>query len=302
MTCTLTPDGWTTRAGDPCRDTHCTARTHCGQHIPPTELSCPTCINNTRNDLATIVTLAALMPDEAIHRGINSEAAYLAGPATNPEAWSWHKIAARQGRIWHASLLEDDDDWHAYTVLGRWQLMLSDEWGNDNGNPITITGAAAYLDRVLHRLANDPHQDFPQFAREIRVCRAHHEAVLHDSRQPERGAPCPVCSDETTKGPALIKHYVDHDPTGASDWWGCPACCARWEEAQYRYRIGTRYLEHAKQLTAAQIAVTYRVPEGTIRGWASLGKIKRRGRDESGRQLYDVDDVLTLRDTVSVLP
>jgi len=295
--CTLTPDGWTTHTGQPCPDTHCTARTRCGHHVAPTELTCPRCINDTRNDLHTLVTLAALMPDEAEHRGVNSEAAYLAGPAAHPEAWSWHKIAARQGRIWHASLTEDDDDWHAYTVLGRWQLMLSEEWGHDDGQTITVSRAAAYLERILHRLAHDPSQDFAQFAHEIRVCRAHHEAVLHNSRQSERGAPCPACSDHGEAAPPLVKHYVDDDPTGASDWWGCPACCARWSEADYRHRVGTRYLAHADALTADQIAHEYRIKPGTLRKWVAENRVKRRGYDGNGRQLYDVAQAVALRET-----
>jgi hypothetical protein len=296
--CDCGPDGWTTRDGTPCRQHHCTASPHCGNHLPTTELTCPTCLHNTRNDLRTIAALAALMPTEAEHRGVNSEAAYLAGPAAHPEAWSWHKITARQGHIWHASLVEDDDDWHAYTVLGRWQLMLAEDWGNDDDQPITITRAAAYLDRILHRLAHDPGQDFPLFAKEVRICRTHHETVLHNSRIPERGAPCPACTDDHGHGPPLVKHYVDHDPTGASDWWGCPACCSRWTEADYRHRVGVRYLGHAPALTASQIRAIYRIPEGTLRRWANDGKpsVHKRGRDEQGRQLYDRAEAVAMRD------
>lgn len=33
---------------------------------------------------------------------------------------------------------------------------------------------------------------------------------------------------------------------------------------------------------------------GTIRNWASAGKLTRRGKDARGRTLYDLDDVIAL--------
>src|SRR5690606_41422977 len=50
-----------------------------------------------------------------------------------------------------------------------------------------IQGAAAYLDRHLHRIANDDAQDFPLLRRELRKCRQHLEAVLHNDTRPDRG-------------------------------------------------------------------------------------------------------------------
>ena len=272
----------------------------CGKPTATTELTCPACIGKARTDISMIVTLAALMPSEAEETGINSEAAYLAGPAAHPGTWSARKVyVARTTGVPLASL-EDDDPWHPYGVLGRWQMMLEEDYGNHDRALITISGSADYLDRMLHRVANDPAQDFALLAREIRACRTHLEAVLHDSQAPEMGAPCPTCSDEHGRGPRLSKRYEDADPTGTSDRWLCPADRAHaWTEAEYRMRVGANYLAFAAALTADQMRDQWRIAPGTLRRWVSEGKVSRRGRDQHGRQLYDVNDARNQRDCLS---
>lgn len=289
----------------PCPEDHCTARERCGRHVAPTELTCGECIGKTRRDIAQIVELSALMLGEAIVRGVNSEAANLAGPAADPEGWRAHQEHRRQDLNAIAdpdafeaalkSLLADHDPLHPLTCLGWWEMAIREDYGPATDQRITVASAAGYLDRMLPRIANDPHQDFPQFAQEIATCRAHMEAVLHDSRQPERGAPCPNCPQPA---PRLSKRYDDEDRTGASDRWTCPECLSWWSEADYRLRVGARYVEHADRLTADQIEQTYRVAPGTLRRWASEGKVAKRGKDGSGRQLYDVEQVKAMREEV----
>lgn len=76
----------------PCTDDHCQARERCLEHVGPTELTCPGCIGKTRRDLAQIRELSALMLGEAVARGVNSEAAMLAGPAADPATWVARKV------------------------------------------------------------------------------------------------------------------------------------------------------------------------------------------------------------------
>ena len=286
-------------APDECPEPHCTARAHCTRHVEPTELTCPTCLSKTRADLAQIVATHAAMSEEAQHQGVESEAANLAGPEADPHGWEARRVwlARTTGR--YLGQIGDNDPDGPLTVLGGYDMRLREEYGLRTTLRTTVPRSAAFLDRILHRLANDPDQDFPLFVSEVAACRAHMEAVLHDSRQPETGAPCPACTDETGSGPALVKHYDDDDVTGASDRWECPACRQRWKEADYRLRIGARYLDHADALTASQIRTQYRVPEGTVRRWASGNKpcVKVRGKDDRGRQLYDVADVLAARES-----
>lgn len=192
----------------------------------------------------------------------------------------------------YARLIPEDDEHHPLSVLGWWEFAIREDYGPETDRRITVSSAVAYLDRMLHRIANDPAQDFPQMAHELRKCRTHLEAVLHDSHAPETGAPCPACNT----GQPLIKRYEDDDPTGASDRWTCRDCGSWWSEADYRLRVAARYLEHATALTASQIETEYRVPQGTLRRWVLEKRVKQAGRDESGRVLYRVADVRDMRD------
>ena len=274
--------------GDPVK--HCTARVGCNGHLGYGERTCPGCIEKTRTTLRVIVDLAAVaLLEEAVEAGVDSEAAYLAGPAADPEAWMWRKVTARQGGPWHASLEEDDDEHHAYSVLARWEAMMREDYRQPRDTATSIESAAKYLDGMLHRIANDETQDWALFARELNACRNHLEAVVHDSRRPEQGVPCPECSTDTDAGPRLVKHYVNHDVTGASDWWGCVLVTQHsWPDYVYRKWVADVYLEEQKALTASDIAKVYGIPTGSVRGWASLGRVDKRGKDGQGRQMYDV--------------
>lgn len=175
--------------GDPTR--HCTARRTCSVHIGRDELTCPRCIGRTRADIRWIVNLAALMPFEALSRGVNSEPANLAGPAGDPLVLSWRRVDRARAT---STMIGDGIEETAPTeVLGIWQAMLSEDYDHDQPDRITLGTAAAYLDRNLGRVANDPEQDWALLVREVRRCRGHLESALHNSRRPEQGAPCPEC-------------------------------------------------------------------------------------------------------------
>lgn len=274
----LLPDGEPCKVddyGDPTR--HCTARRHCSQHIGHGELTCARCIGNTRGNLRKVVSMSALMLPEALNAGVESTAANLAGPGADYGVFSarrniskrWlddhiHQSArdwcddedctqrhfkTAKGDRWHkrglenalADLIEDDDERHPYSVLTRWQMMLSEDWGHDLPERMTITGAAAYLERNLSRLANDPEQDWALFAAEVRKVHSHLEGVLHNSRQPERGAPCPECR-LVGKVVRMVRKYAHwcesedcerfHFDDDSADVWACPADKAHWFTAE----------------------------------------------------------------------
>jgi hypothetical protein len=245
----LTPDGEPCRHDDDGLPTeHCTARRTCSVHIGPAELTCPRCIGRTRSDIAWVRNLAALMPTEALNTGVDSEAANLAGPAADTEAWSWRKVAARQGRAWHLSLTEDDDERHPYTVLTRWTLMLAEDYGHDLP-VLNVEFAAGYLDRILAVMANDSGQDFPLMAREIRKCRAHLEAVLRNGSRPEMGVPCPDCDKPKPRLTRTYGHWCEdeacekiHHVDNSGDRWVCPREKNHWwSEHDYRLRVADDY-------------------------------------------------------------
>jgi hypothetical protein len=250
-------DAYLNDDGDPCRRDeygdptyHCTARKSCASHIGADDLTCPRCVGRARRDLRTIRDLAPLMLTVAIGAGVNSEAANLAGPAADVEAWTWRKVAALNGGSWHVSLVEDDDEEHPYTVLTRWQLMLSEDYGHELPDRLTTLGAADYLDRHLTRIAQDDGQDFPLLARELRRCRNHLESVMRDSGRKERGAPCPICKEDE-RMVRLTREYGHwcededceriHYDTDEGDAWVCPRNRSHvWTEKDYRAWVEDR--------------------------------------------------------------
>ena len=225
------------RGCTPCPGRHCGAKKSCTWHIAETEITCGRCIATTRRNLRGIVGLSALMLTAAIADGLESEAANLAGPAVDPEAWSWRKAAARQGVAWHVSLVEEDDEHHPLRVLGTWERMIREDYGQPTDTPLTVVGAADYLDRQLHRIAQDDGQDFPLLSAELRKCYQHLEAVLHNDTRPDQGAPCPQC----LKAGAVIRltrhhgHWCTDDDCerihfadDSGDVWRCPRDVAHW--------------------------------------------------------------------------
>ena len=286
----------------PCPEAHCTARKGCTGHLDHAHpLTCPRCVGKVRADIREVVRLSGQLMDEAIEKGVDSEAANLAGPAADPEAWSWRRLAAWE-RGADVTVLEDDDPHHPLAVLGRWDFMLRADYDQPTALRCTLERAADYLDGQLHRVAQDPEQDFALLASEVRACRGHLEDVLADGRRRETGAPCPACG----VAPPLVKHYAhwceredctrEHDRTGAGDHWQCPACKARWTEAEYRLWVADDYLDNADALTAADMAMVHGIRPSTLRKRAERDPLMKRGRNERGQMLYDVTRALSVED------
>lgn len=208
------------------------------------------------------------------------------------------------------ALMSDDDPHHPLTVLGTWEMMLREDYGHPSHERITIASAAGYLDRMLHRFANDPEQDWALFAREIHECRAHLEAVLHDQRTPDLGAPCPECETPAKRLRKEWGHwcYDDdceriHDATGELDRWVCPVDPDHWwSDGDYRKRVADVYLDNAETLTLPDLAARTDIPARTLRHWVQHERLKSCGtRHSDGKKLYAVQSALNLRmsDTVA---
>lgn len=270
----LTPDGET--CDTPARQ-HCTARKTCPVHLGWGELTCARCVGRTRTDIRQIVERSALMLPEALVSGVNSEAANMAGPGGDYSVFTarrnidkrWimdniHKSArgwcedtdctrrhfkTDDGDRWHkrgienamADLIPDDDPFHPYSVLTRWAQMLSEDYGTERPEVWTLSNAAAFLERILARVANDEEQDYPLLARELKKCRGHLEAVMRDSQTPERGVPCPTCVAAGKVNPAKVRlsreypHWCEdeaceqvHVDTDELDVWVCPRNREHW--------------------------------------------------------------------------
>jgi hypothetical protein len=287
----------------PCPKTHCALKGRCPNHVDPSVgiITCPGCVGKTRAKLAKIEDRYAELGEEIEEDGaLNSEAVNLFGPAADPFVWErrW-----RRGEV-----MDRTDPHHPYSVLGRWDMVIREDYQQPTELAVSVSRARAYLDSQLARIANDDEQDFELFDREISKCLAHLETALSDSRAPERGAPCPTCADVESAGdekpPRLVKHWAkrvseyaegNEDKAWTGDYWQCPDVTAhRWTEAEYRLRVSGDYLKHAKALTTTQMHEAHGVKPGSLTGWATAGKVRKMGKDHTGRQLYSVDDALKM--------
>lgn len=205
-----------------------------------------------------------------------------------------------------AWLDQADDERHPLWVLGTWDMLVAEHLGHYRTLKVTVDRAASYLDANLTDLARHEDFAFDELAREIDECVTHVEGVLLLRERVQRGAPCPVCGKgdlEKVWEPGEAEYDEANDafldtPGHWADLWVCSnaQCHQTWTEQEYRNKVEGIYMQAADRLTASQIASTYRVPEGSVRAWASKGHVRRRGRDASGLMLYDVADTLAMRD------
>lgn len=257
-----------------------------------TDQTCATCVGNTRTHIKNLGVMATALLGEAIRLNLNSNAAALAGPTADPETWGYRRASAIANRIDPRWLDDQVDMHHPAWILGTWErearIHLKQILSPGTAQP-TLTQARNYLDQHLSHLAQAPDFAFDELATDIRQCHDHVERVLHLEEHIDRGAPCPACGQAD-----LRKNYGTAED---DDRWTCPRCHQWWTETDYRAKIAGVYVGIAPALTASQIRETYRVPEGSTRGWATRGRVTKRGRDHHGRQLYDVAEVLACRDT-----
>lgn len=196
------------------------------------------------------------------------------------------------------------DEQHPKWVLGTWDLIVALHLGHVRTSKVTIASTVSYLDRNLTDLARDEDFGFDDMARELAQCKDHVEDVLLVAEYIQRGAPCPVCVAAGRK-PKSLERLFDPDstidetgmPDDGTDLWVCPTseCRQTWTVTEYRDRIEGVYVEQAAWLPARQLAARLRVPEGSIRGWSSLGHVRRRKAGQ-GLTEYNVSDAERQRD------
>lgn len=194
-----------------------------------------------------------------------------------------------------------DDEKHPLWVLGTWDMLVAEHLEHTRRARVTVAGATSYLALNLTYLAQDATFAFDELAREARQCREHVERVMLVADQRQQGAPCPDCRVAGRKSRPLERRYREagqDQADDARDAWVCPtkACGLVLDLDEYAKFVWVDYLGYADRLTAAQIQVQYRVPSSTVRRWAAVGDVRRHGYDGQRRQLYDVADVVRMRD------
>jgi hypothetical protein len=266
-----------------CAEAHCRV---CGvTHMLGT---CAECMAETREALHEIARMCDALPDEVENRGIEGEAMFLLGPAADPEAVGHVEASVQSGRLPDGYLDDATGELHPAWILGTWEMVYRDalehhKSADDDGDeiPFTISAATDYLDGNLTYAGGFEHVPFEDFARDLRRCRNHLEAVLHDGEQVDRGAPCMTCH-------APLERTWGADEK--ADGWKCPRCKQTSTDEQYRFAVMHLHREEADWLTDRDMQIRTGVRAGTVRSWATKGLIRRR--QDQGRRVYSVADVV----------
>lgn len=257
-------------------------------------------------DLREIVRLWRLLPEEAAEQGAGRDAGSLdalnlAGPAANLEAWQ-HRFETAEALDRDTGYASDQTaELHPLLVLATWEDAVRDERDQPTDLRATVERAADYLrDSIDWMLGTNEWGDLnfiaiDQLAEDLRRCRRMLEDVTREGVRDDKGVPCMIC------GTNLVKIWGD---VADEDRWLCRPC-DRWSTTdQYHLAVKADARRSADRLTARDMLEEYRIKPGTLRQWATRGHVRKRGRDASGRMLYDVDDALRVRgvadDEVSV--
>lgn len=285
----------------PCTEPHCRVcyRTHA-------DGTCAECIAESREDLSTIALMCGALPTEVVHRGIDSEAMTLLGPAADPEAWGHLTASVRVGRLPADYIASGNGELHPATVLGTWDMCWRAELEHDDpAGRFDLATAVDYLDRQMTYMAGYADAPFEDFARDLRRCRAHLESVLHDGEQRETGAPCMECDVPLRRcwaGRDLPWSTSERPAHAASDGWACPRC-RRWHtEDQYRFAVAHLHREEAEWLTDRDIELRLGVKAGTVRSWARDGGEGVHKRRDAQRTVYAVADVAAVAARKGLIP
>jgi hypothetical protein len=159
------------------------------------------------------------------------------------------------------------------------------ELEHDDGEKVTLVEATRYLDEHMSQMGAWPWIPFEDFARDLRRCRTHLEAVLHDGEQRDTGAPCMTCNTP------LVREW---GKLAAADGWRCPKCKEWRSDEDYRRNVAQLHRTEAQFLTDREMEIRTGVKAGTVRSWSRdkgdglepIGK-----RTDSGRVVYSVADV-----------
>jgi hypothetical protein len=267
------------RGCQPCDRGHCRI---CG--IAHTTGTCPECMAETRETLREIARLCDALPEEVEHRGAEGEAMFLLGPAADPEARGHLEASVRAGRISPDYLADAIGETHPVWVLGTWEMAWRSELEHDDGEKVTLAEATRYLDEHMSQMGAWPWIPFEDFARDLRRCRTHLEAVLHDGEQIDKTrVPCLDC------GAMLLVKYAHR---AADDHHACPKCRRIYAPGDFSIaKAGHLASEPADRFVPiSDAAQAVERSQFTIRTWIKR-EVVRSSRSGTGRLLVWWPDV-----------
>jgi hypothetical protein len=236
------------------------------------------------------------------------EAMNMIGPVANLEAWEHRyeaaEIAARSEDAELPAYIRDqlDTETHPLLVLATWEDLIREEREQPTDLRASVPRAVAYIRNSLdwafrtNTFGEQEWQAVDALARDLKAVRSSIESVLHDGIRTDRGADCLKCFQ-----PLVHEWAGDHGnpKTLEDDKWVCRPCEEVSTFAQYLKALESEYMSRATWLSSAYMLLQYRIPVGTLQGWASKGFVSKRRNIHTGRMMYRVSEAVQRRDANS---
>lgn len=251
------------------------------------------------DSLTTIVELYEQLAGEAYSHPNDrdlpgGDALHYAGPIAHPADWQRrYDLSDPKTQDW---MVENSvkSDHHPLLVLATAEDDIRAMLDQPTDLTTSVWRAAdyirAHIDDIVPEGAWKP---IGEFTRQLKASIGALENVLHAGHRPTKGAPCVHCNKP------LKRHWKGNrknPKTKYDDTWTCKACDITYTHAQYLNAVRADFLATSDRLTAADMQLQYDIKPGTLRRWVHDGYVERRGKDDYGRQLYDVDQAVKRRD------
>jgi hypothetical protein len=201
-----------------------------------------------------------------------------------------------------------DDEAPALQLLLFWSEAWRREHGYELDRRPTVASEAHFLRWCLNwAWENELHWN--NFVEDVHDARSNLEAILLAGKRDVRGVQCLSC-DATLRrysrdprephfcnghdGVCGWPHrYCPHDRGGLVDEYRCPSCGRLYTVEEYVRAVKQMHVAHAEWLTLEECSARTGVKEGTIKVWATRGKVAKRKDQHSGRMTYRVPDVVS---------
>lgn len=249
-------------------------------------------------------------------------------PVASPEAWE-NRVETIERLWWESDQatrpligIDEDANWEPplQTIL-----FWSEAWRYEHGSVMdarpTVETEAAWLGQIVH-WAYEHEPRFEDFERDIRQARARLEAVLYAGERDAHGVAACECGgglDRLNDEPRQCRcpfrplphawhdrtdrcciqcwwdtRHALHNQGGLRNEWVCRQCHKTYDRDGYAQLVAKDARDNATALPAVMMVVRFEeqgLTIGQLRMWALRKYVKKHGRDELGRMLYDVADV-----------
>lgn len=250
------------------------------------------------SNLSSIEAMYARLSQEAEYRYADKElpggdALVMLGPVANMEAFNYRQLSEMMGRTDGGSGVDDLDTDPAppLLVLAGWVDCIKAERGEESTQRARIDREIKYLRSAIDWITGTNADDEPYFLaadeldRDLEALVKRLEAVLKDGTRITHGAPCLHCV-----GVNMVR--IEDARKGLQDKYECPKCHRDYTKTNYDYVVGVTFLQHATELTAAQIETRTEIPASKVRVWGTRYEGLKTRKNPEGVWLYDVAAVV----------